>query len=668
MASDSSTPSDVSHSSPLQSSNLFSTPPHAQLSFSLKLKETNYLAWKTQFLPIIKCYNLNRHIDGTTEPTPIITNSTTSQPEPNPEYLKWIQEDQLLLSWICSSLTEEVMPYVTGLESAFDAWNSLSEAFGTSNSAKRVQLHIALQNLSLGDKTISLFLREAKVIADELAAAGTPISTDEFNATIFRLLPSDYHPVIATLSASKTKVPFSDLSAQLMSHEILLQSSNRSTTTTPILANFSRQTQSGSRSNQRGPNARGSGSNSKGSKRWFPNPCQICGLNNHQAKWCRKRYDQDSTPITANTATTMTSADSTTWFADSAASHHMTPDLSALEITDEYKGPDKVTLGNGSDLDIQHIGNRIIQTPAAKLHLNNILHVPTLQSHLLSVNQFAKDNDCTFKFDSCGFVVKHKPSKRVLITGPAEDGIYKFRFPPPVSHPTAMVSARTTQPDWHSRLGHPQHSTVSFLISKFNLPHSSIKQSSNSLCEACCLGKSKQLTLPLTGTIANKPLALVHGDVWGPAPELSFYGDRYFVIFVDDFSRYCWLFPIKKKSDVCSVFINFHKLVERQFQTPLLEFQSDWGGEFRTVHNYLKEQGVHHRITCPHTHQQNGTVERKIRHVVDTCLALLAHSSVPKRFWNFAMSTAVFLINRLPTSVLQNISPYQRLFCKAPAY
>lgn len=230
---------------PIQTSNLFTTPPHAQLSFSLKLKETNYLAWKTQFLPIIKCYNLNQHIDGTPAPLPIITDSTTNLPSPNPEYIKWVQEDQLLLSWICSSLTEEVMPYVTGIENARDAWVSLSDAFGTSNSAVRVQLHIALQNLSFGDKSVAKFLREAKVISDALAAAGTPISTDEFNATIFRLLPSEYHPVIATLSASKTQITFSELSSQLMSHEILIQNSNRAS---PILANFARQNNSGSHS------------------------------------------------------------------------------------------------------------------------------------------------------------------------------------------------------------------------------------------------------------------------------------------------------------------------------------------------------------------------------------------------------------------------------------
>lgn len=94
--------------------------------------------------------------------------------------------------------------------------------------------------------------------------------------------------------------------------------------------------------------------------------------------------------------------------------------------------------------------------------------------------------------------------------------------------------------------------------------------------------------------------------MWGPTPNLSFYSEKYFVLFVDNFSRYRWLFPIKQKHEVLATFVEFHKLVEKQFQTKIINFQSDWGGEFCPVNTYLKENGTQHRITCSHTHQQNG--------------------------------------------------------------
>jgi hypothetical protein len=73
-------------------------------------------------------------------------------------------------------------------------------------------------------------------------------------------------------------------------------------------------------------------------------------------------------------------------------------------------------------------------------------------------------------------------------------------------------------------------------------------------------------------------------------------------------------------------------------------------------------------VSCPHTHQQNGSAERKHRHIVETGLALLAHAAMPLKFWDEAFTTATYLINRLPTRVIDNLSPLQRLFKTPPNY
>ena len=75
-----------------------------------------------------------------------------------------------------------------------------------------------------------------------------------------------------------------------------------------------------------------------------------------------------------------------------------------------------------------------------------------------------------------------------------------------------------------------------------------------------------------------------------------------------------------------------------------------------------------HRIACPCKHEQNGLSERKIRHTIDTGLTLLAHSQVPFCFWNYTFHTAINSINELPTPVLHNISPHQKLFNIKPKY
>jgi hypothetical protein len=78
--------------------------------------------------------------------------------------------------------------------------------------------------------------------------------------------------------------------------------------------------------------------------------------------------------------------------------------------------------------------------------------------------------------------------------------------------------------------------------------------------------------------------------------------------------------------------------------------------------------GILHRVSCPHTHQQNGAIERKHRHIVETGLALLSHAHLPFKFWDDAFSTACYLINRMPTPVLKNHSPFETLFKCSPDY
>jgi hypothetical protein len=103
---------------------------------------------------------------------------------------------------------------------------------------------------------------------------------------------------------------------------------------------------------------------------------------------------------------------------------------------------------------------------------------------------------------------------------------------------------------------------------------------------------------------------------------------------------------------LCQPFSNFK---------PWLSVQSDWGGEYRNLHSYFQTHGITHRISCPHTHQKQGCVERKHRHLIDTTLALLAESHLPQKFWNEACLTSCYLINRLPTPLLQNKSPFETL-------
>ena len=109
-------------------------------------------------------------------------------------------------------------------------------------------------------------------------------------------------------------------------------------------------------------------------------------------------------------------------------------------------------------------------------------------------------------------------------------------------------------------------------------------------------------------------------------------GFEYYFSFVDAYSRHCWIYLVKHKSDVEDIFYIFQKHVEHFLNTKIHDVQSDWGGEYHRRNAYFRRTGILHRVSCPHTSQQNGIFERKHRHLVETGLALLAHSSLPLRY------------------------------------
>jgi histone deacetylase 1/2 len=159
----------------------------------------------------------------------------------------------------------------------------------------------------------------------------------------------------------------------------------------------------------------------------------------------------------------------------------------------------------------------------------------------------------------------------------------------------------------------------------------------------------------------------VYSDVWGPA-TVSVGGYKYYVSFIDAFSKFTWVYLLHAKSEVEQVFIRFQTHVERLLNHKILCVQSDWGGEYQRLHKYLQTHGISHHVSCPYTHQQNGAAKRKHRHIVEIGLALLAYSSMPVRFWDEAFLTVTFFINRLPTRVIDNATPMERLFNAKPDY
>jgi hypothetical protein len=240
------------------------------------------------------------------------------------------------------------------------------------------------------------------------------------------------------------------------------------------------------------------------------------------------------------------------------------------------------------------------------------------------------------------------------------DGLYYFEetFENKVAHGLSGISSTLVRDQimlWHNRLGHPNFQYLKHLFPDLfkNVDCSSFE------CESCVLAKSHKMSYSSRPYHASKPFYLIHSDVWGPSKITTQFGKRWFVTFIDDHTRLCWVYLMKDKSEVSNIFQCFSKMIETQFDTKISISRSDNGTEYfnKNLKEFLQHKGIQQQSTCPSTPQQNGTAERKNRHLLEVARAIMFESNVPKFLWGDAVLTASYLINRMPTRVLNYLTP-----------
>ena len=154
-------------------------------------------------------------------------------------------------------------------------------------------------------------------------------------------------------------------------------------------------------------------------------------------------------------------------------------------------------------------------------------------------------------------------------------------------------------------------------------------------CVACQYGKQSRLPFAQKSTWrSSHKLQLVHTDVRGPLRTPSLKGSKYYIAFIDDYTRYCWIFFLNFKSEVADVFWKYKALVENQSGAIIQVIRTNNGTEynFERFNNFCEEASIEHQLTAPYTPQQNGVVERKNRTIMEMSRCLLHEKGLPKKF------------------------------------
>jgi transposase InsO family protein len=166
----------------------------------------------------------------------------------------------------------------------------------------------------------------------------------------------------------------------------------------------------------------------------------------------------------------------------------------------------------------------------------------------------------------------------------------------------------------------------------------------------------------------DRPLELLHMDLFGSIAYLSIGKSKYCLVIVDDYSRFTWVFFLQDKSQTQETLNGFLRQAQNEFGLRIKKIRSDNGMEFKNsqIEGFLEEEGVKHAFSSLYTTQQNGVVERKNRTLLDMARTILDEYKTSDRFWAEAINTACYAINRLYLHRILKKTSYELLTGKKP--
>ncbi|MCO5582552.1 hypothetical protein L7F22_036449 [Adiantum nelumboides] len=365
------------------------------------------------------------------------------------------------------------------------------------------------------------------------------------------------------------------------------------------------------------------------------------------------------------------------WILDTGATCNLTPNVQDLCNYTPLKKSFPIRFGNNSTRNALGVGTANTLLSDGKIvSVEKVYYVPKLAKNLISVSQIAKIGT-SVKFAENHCVIKHllPNGEHYRVLGPKIGKLYLLGCTKPKAE-CYSVSVPPS-PDystllWHYRLGHLNHGTMKIIASEhlakhFNLP----RHSRLSLCEGCIFGKLPNTKYPVSHTKTSQPLQLIHSDLCGALPVKSLIGNRYFIMYIDDYTRFTMVLFLHEKSSgsVLKTFKTYHKLVENQLNLRITTLQTDNGGEYTShiFEDYCRKHGIHHRFTVAHNPQQNGLAECKNRTLMDSSRCMLKVADLPPPFWEEAIATACYLQNRTYSRSIEAI-PYTLWTGENPSY
>jgi transposase InsO family protein len=352
------------------------------------------------------------------------------------------------------------------------------------------------------------------------------------------------------------------------------------------------------------------------------------------------------------------------WIADTGATSHMSPRHSWFTKLEPLSIP--IRVANDHVVYSEGVGSVVLEPADKSLRpvlLSRVLYVPALQNNLLSVLHLVANHRFRIEIEGKEMVFMQNGKRR--FTAAIRDNTAWLNASTPPA-PEAALRGETTlsRALWHRCLCHIGADRLEQAI-KGKVATGLVVESDAPApphCEPCIRGKHHRDPFPQRASHrATSFLERIHSDLH-QLPVLTSSGLRYWLLFIDDYSRYFWIYLLRKKSETFDAFTQFKAMVEKQFDMSILCLHDDKGGEFIGIKwdAFFAQHGIRREHTVKASPQQNSVAERLNRTLEELLVAMLNGARLPARFWGEGLNYLRHVIVRSPSSSIPlGTTPYE---------
>ena len=601
----------------------------------------------------------------------------------------WERSNRLSLMFMRMTVANNIKSTLTTTESAKKFKKLVEEKSQTTDKSLAGTLMSTLTTMKYdGSRTMHEHVLEMTTLAAKLKNLG--MNVDEYFLVQFilnSLPPEQYGPFQMNYNTIKDNWNINQLTSMLVQEETKLK--NQRAHSVHLLSHQEAEKSSRKRSGKMKKKGlhKLNDSSKANHKKERGNKCHFCYKVGHLKKDCLKRkawFEKKGKPCALVCfESNFTEVPHNTWWIDSGSTTHISNTMQGFLTIQTIKSNESfVFMGNRNKVPVKGIGTYcLVLDTGHYLDLFQTLYVPTFFRNLVSLPKLDVAG-FVFKFGSGSFSL-FKNSK-LIGSGILCDGLYKFKLDNVFAetlmtlHHNGGINRSLIDENsaylWHKRLGHISKERMQRLIKNEIL--SNLDFTDLEVCIDCIKGKQTKHTKK-GATRSTQLLEIIHTDICGPFDAPSIGGEKYFITFTNDFSSYGYIYLLHDKSQSVNALEIYIKEVERQLDKKVKIIRSDRGGEYYGKYDesgqcpgpfakFLEKHGICAQYTMPGTPHQNGVAERRNRTLMEMVRSMMSHSSLPISMWMYALKTAMYLLNRVPSKAVSK-TPFEMWTGRKPS-